>query len=90
MVGTRALVLSPASLDLTRPDASQYGQAPPGTRALLLVDVAEQAVTAARMAPRLLDARERTRAAAFRNAEDRASYLVAHVGLRLLLGHLTG
>ncbi|MFB8266168.1 4'-phosphopantetheinyl transferase family protein [Streptomyces sp. NPDC055955] len=42
------------------------------------------------MAPRLLDARERTRAAAFRNAEDRASYLVAHVGLRLLLGHLTG
>lgn len=90
MVGTRAVVLSPAPLDLRRPGTSQYREAPPGTPELLLVDVAEQVETAARMAPRLLDARECTRAAAFRNAEDRASYLVAHVGLRLLLGHITG
>lgn len=50
--------------------------------------------TCARVAHELaggvLDAAERARAAAFRREEDRDAYVVAHVGLRLLLGSVLG
>ncbi|GAA0908947.1 hypothetical protein GCM10009549_16640 [Streptomyces thermoalcalitolerans] len=40
----------------------------------------------ARLAPVVLDSSEKERAAAFRRARDRDTYLAGHVGLRLLLG----
>lgn len=43
-----------------------------------------------KLAGRVLDAAERERAAAFRREEDRDTYVVAHVGLRLLLGSVLG
>ncbi|MCD0484769.1 4'-phosphopantetheinyl transferase superfamily protein [Streptacidiphilus sp. ASG 303] len=45
---------------------------------------------ASRLAGAVLDGRERERAAAFRQAEDRDLYVGAHVGLRLLLGAYLG
>ncbi|MFF9850584.1 4'-phosphopantetheinyl transferase family protein [Streptomyces litmocidini] len=50
------------------------------------VDVTSRAARAARLAAGTLDDEERERAAAFRHQADRDAYVVAHVGLRMLLG----
>ncbi|MFF9343666.1 4'-phosphopantetheinyl transferase family protein [Streptomyces sp. NPDC014773] len=54
------------------------------------VDVPAQRGYAARLAPGLLDAAERTRAGRFVRADDRDRYVTAHVALRLVLGAVTG
>lgn len=72
------------SMDYRRGDARRHEAI-----ALHVVDVVEQRFEAARLAPQVLDDAEQLRAAAFHRDEDRACYQVAHVALRLVLGHLT-
>ncbi|MEU6478167.1 4'-phosphopantetheinyl transferase superfamily protein [Streptomyces sp. NPDC047017] len=57
-----------------------------GRPALWLVRTDRFRAVAARAAATVLDAEERRRAAAFRRAEDRETYVAGHVGLRTLLG----
>jgi 4'-phosphopantetheinyl transferase len=57
---------------------------------LWLADVLRSGEGAARLAPGVLDAAERQRAAAFGRPEDRRRYLVAHVAVRVLLGARLG
>ncbi|MER6448821.1 4'-phosphopantetheinyl transferase family protein [Streptomyces venezuelae] len=59
-----------------------------GEALVRFVDAAAQAPYAERLAPDVLDAAERQRADRFVRPQDRGSYLVAHVALRLLLGAL--
>ncbi|MFD7914282.1 4'-phosphopantetheinyl transferase family protein [Streptomyces sp. NPDC059752] len=59
-----------------------------GEALVRFVDAATQAPFAERLAPDVLDAAERQRADRFVRPQDRGSYLVAHVTLRLLLGAL--
>ncbi|MFE6973304.1 4'-phosphopantetheinyl transferase family protein [Streptomyces sp. NPDC057682] len=61
-----------------------------GAPSLWLVDVAAQGGAAARLAPGILDAAERARAAQLVAPADRACYLTAHTALRLLLGARLG
>ncbi|MFJ8649766.1 4'-phosphopantetheinyl transferase family protein [Streptomyces sp. NPDC093546] len=58
--------------------------------ALWMVDAGRQGERGVRLAPTVLDAAERQRAAAFRRRADHRSYAVAHVALRLLLGACLG
>lgn len=53
---------------------------------LWLVEAGPWAGWAGRLAPRVLDAGELRRAESLRREADRRNYLVAHVGLRVLLG----
>ncbi|MEU8843662.1 4'-phosphopantetheinyl transferase superfamily protein [Streptomyces roseus] len=59
---------------------------PAGPGSLWLVDARGQGEAALRLAPTVLDAGERQRAAAFRWERDRRCWVAARVGLRLLLG----
>ncbi|MGW7437831.1 4'-phosphopantetheinyl transferase family protein, partial [Streptomyces sp. NPDC054849] len=60
----------------------------PGEALVRFVDAEEQAPFAEHLAPGVLDAAERQRADRFVRPQDRASYLAAHVALRLMLGAL--
>ncbi|MFD1832879.1 4'-phosphopantetheinyl transferase family protein [Streptomyces desertarenae] len=60
----------------------------PGEALVRFVDAKTQAPSAEQLAPDVLDAMELRRADRFARPRDRASYLVAHVALRLLLGEL--
>jgi 4'-phosphopantetheinyl transferase len=62
----------------------------PGAPALWLVDAERDGGHAERLAPGILDAGERDRAARLVVPADRACYVAAHVALRLLLGALLG
>lgn len=62
----------------------------PGTPLLWALDAARHGDAAERLAPAVLDAEERQRAAAFRREADRRSYVTAHVALRVLLGSCLG
>ncbi|WP_326796402.1 4'-phosphopantetheinyl transferase superfamily protein [Streptomyces sp. NBC_01808] len=64
--------------------------APGDPPALWTVDAARHAAPAALAAPAVLDDEERRRAAGFRREHDRATYVVAHVALRMLLGAQLG
>ncbi|MFD3451706.1 4'-phosphopantetheinyl transferase family protein [Streptomyces sp. NPDC058691] len=75
------------------PGAPPSDPAPPGPGEpprLWLVDSAATAAGAARLAPDVLDAGERRRAAAFHFDHDRDAYVSAHVALRMLLGAYLG
>ncbi|MGW3326718.1 4'-phosphopantetheinyl transferase family protein [Streptomyces virginiae] len=84
---TTSAGLSSAALRLDRPVGVQRMPAP-GEALVRFVDAATQAPFAERLAPDVLDAAERRRADRFVRPQDRGSYLVAHVALRLLLGSL--
>ncbi|OII69364.1 hypothetical protein BJP39_00015 [Streptomyces sp. CC77] len=60
----------------------------PGEALVRFVDAKTQTPSAEQLAPGVLDALERRRADRFARPQDRGSYLVAHVALRLLLGTL--
>lgn len=79
--------LSSAVLRLDRPVGPQHPPAP-GEALVRFVDAEAQAPFAEHLAPGVLDAAERQRADRFARPQDRASYLAAHVALRLLLGAL--
>ncbi|MFE2499208.1 4'-phosphopantetheinyl transferase family protein [Streptomyces scopuliridis] len=55
-----------------------------------IVDAVREGADAAGLAPGVLDAGERQRAAAFHRSADRRCYVAAHVSLRLLLGAYLG
>lgn len=55
-----------------------------------IADAARDGGRAARLAPAVLDEDELGRAAAFRRAADRLTYVLAHVALRQLLAAVTG
>ncbi|MFD7787354.1 4'-phosphopantetheinyl transferase family protein [Streptomyces nojiriensis] len=74
-------------LRLDRPVGAQRLPAR-GAALVRFADAATQAPFAERLAPDVLDAAERRRADRFVRPQDRGSYLVAHVALRLLLGAL--
>ncbi|MFI1281019.1 4'-phosphopantetheinyl transferase family protein [Streptomyces sp. NPDC020858] len=61
-----------------------------GAPALWLVRAQAFKTVVARLADSVLDGAEKERAAAFRAAGDRDTYLAGHVGLRLLLGAYLG
>lgn len=88
--GARAPVRRPAELDLARGPGEVPPPAPGDPPALWTVDAARHAATAALAAPTVLDDEERRRAAGFRRDRDRATYVVAHVALRVLLGAQLG
>ncbi|MFG3497976.1 4'-phosphopantetheinyl transferase family protein [Streptomyces sp. NPDC047928] len=62
----------------------------PDVPSVWLVDAARAGAEATRLAPGVLDAEERRRAAAFLRDADRRCYVAAHVALRLLLGAALG
>nr|WP_246108867.1 4'-phosphopantetheinyl transferase superfamily protein [Streptomyces sedi] len=76
----------PAELDLAAGPGPVRTPAPGALPALWIVDAARHAASAAMAAPTVLDEEEQRRAAALRREHDRATYLVAHVALRTLLG----
>ncbi|MFE9479821.1 4'-phosphopantetheinyl transferase family protein [Streptomyces spororaveus] len=79
--------LDSLALRLDRPVRAQRPPAA-GEALVRYVDAEAQAPFAERLAPDVLDADERRRADRFVRPQDRGSYLVAHVALRLLLGAL--
>lgn len=66
------------------------GGEPSGPLSLWLVNAVTEDGSAARLAPRLLDAEEAQRAQGFKRAHDRRCYVTAHVALRLLLARRVG
>ncbi|MEV7561005.1 4'-phosphopantetheinyl transferase family protein [Streptomyces sp. NPDC048331] len=79
--------LSSVAMRLDRPVGAQL-MPTLGEALVRFVDAATQAPFAERLAPDVLDEAERRRADRFVRPQDRGSYLVAHVTLRLLLGAL--
>ncbi|WP_326693870.1 4'-phosphopantetheinyl transferase family protein [Streptomyces sp. NBC_01766] len=74
-------------------EASSAHRAAPGragAAAVWLVDAVRQGPVAFRLAPDVLDAEEKERAAAFRREQDRRCYVAAHVALRVVLGEHLG
>ncbi|MDX3073276.1 4'-phosphopantetheinyl transferase family protein [Streptomyces sp. NPDC088354] len=84
------MTLVPRRFDPAAPPPDPAPPGPGGPPRLWLVDTAATAVAAARLAPDVLDAEERRRAAAFRFDRDRDAYVSAHVALRVLLGGYLG
>lgn len=84
------MTLLPQLFDPGAPPAEPAPPAPGGPPRLWLVDTAATAARAARLAPDMLDAEERRRAAAFHFDRDRDAYVAAHVALRMLLGAQLG
>ncbi|MFF3559937.1 4'-phosphopantetheinyl transferase family protein [Streptomyces sp. NPDC002574] len=84
------MTLVPQWFDPGTPPSDPAPPGPGGPPRLWLVDTAATAAAAARLAPDVLDAEERRRAAAFRFDHDRDAYVSAHVALRMLLGAFLG
>jgi 4'-phosphopantetheinyl transferase len=83
-------LLLPRTLFLGQHVEEEHTLVAPGRPALWILDATEQSPVAARLAPLVLDASELSRAESFRRSADRGLYLVAHVGLRALLGSRLG
>lgn len=80
----------PTELDLASGPGELRLPAPGDPPALWTVDAVRHAASAALAAPAVLDHEELRRAASFRREHDRATYLVAHMALRVLLGAQLG
>ncbi|MFI9804257.1 4'-phosphopantetheinyl transferase family protein [Streptomyces sp. NPDC052301] len=81
---------SPHPLLLRAAPAHRVSPHDGGAAAVWLVDAVRQGPAALRLAPDVLDAQEKERAAGFRRQEDRRCYVTAHVALRVVLGDRLG